>query len=457
MKLLIIDDEVNMLHMLQKLLERSGYDVTTAEDGLKGLEMIEQSRFDFILCDVKMPHVDGLAFLEKGFAHLDQSTVIMMSAYGTIDLAINAMKLGAYDFISKPFKTDEVLLALRKAEERERLRKENTALKRELDALRSNNGFGSMIGSSVRMQEMYSLARRVSQYNTTILITGESGTGKELVARGIHLESARNQNPFVAINCGSIPENLMESELFGYVKGAFTGADRDKPGLFDSAYGGTLFLDEIGELPVTLQVKLLRVLQENEIRPIGAQKTHAIDVRILAATAQDLERLIEEGLFREDLFYRLNVVRLKVPPLREREEDIVDICHHFIKIFNNTLGTSISGLSSEAISCLMSYGWPGNVRELENSIQRGMVMAGEGVLEKEHFPKNIAHPELVDLKGIFLDQAGGGLSLKVAQKQLEKKLISMVLTQTGGNKSRAASQLEISYPSLLSKIKQYEL
>lgn len=457
MKLLILDDEANMLHMLQKLLERNGYDVTTAMDGLEGLELIEQNLFDFILCDVKMPHIDGLLFLERGSDHLDNSTVIMMSAYGTIDLALKAMKLGAYDFISKPFKTDEVLLALKKAEERERLRKENKALKLELKELRDESGFGSLIGSSSRMQKMYSLARRVSQYNTTILITGESGTGKELVARGIHNESARKDKPFVAINCGSIPENLMESELFGYVRGAFTGADRDKLGLFDSAYGGTLFLDEIAELPITLQVKLLRVLQESEIRPIGAHKTHAVDVRILAATAQNIEELIEEGLFREDLFYRLNVVRLKVPPLREREEDIVDICHHFIKKFNNTLGTSVTGLSPGAMSCLMSYGWPGNVRELENSIQRGMVIAGEGLLKKEHFPRNIAHPELVDLKGIFLDNTSSGLSLKVAQKQLEKKLITLVLTQTSGNKSRAASLLEISYPSLLSKIKQYDL
>ncbi|MGB3221280.1 MAG: sigma-54 dependent transcriptional regulator [Desulforhopalus sp.] len=457
MKLLIIDDEENMCHMLKAMIERHGYQIKTAYNGQTALELIDREHFDFILCDVKMPQVDGIMFLEKGADKLKDSTVIMMSAYGTVDLAIAAMKAGAYDFISKPFKSDEVLLTLKKAEEREQLKKENRQLKNQLDELSGGTRFGSMVAASGQMTDLFAMAERVSQYDTTVLITGESGTGKELVAKGIHGRSPRSSKSFVAVNCGSIPENLLESELFGYVKGAFTGAERNKKGLFEEANGATLFLDEIAELPLAMQVKLLRVLQENEIRPIGSGRTIPIDVRVLAATARNLEEAVADGSFREDLYYRLNVMPIRVPPLRERREDIPLLCHHFVKKFNSQFDMRVKGISPEAMSLIIGYPWPGNVRELENAIQRGMVLTQSEFVEIGHLPVRIQDPHSEQKTEISLSNSEGGLSLKFAQKQLEAKLIALALSKCGGNKSRAAEMLELSYPSLLSKIKLYSL
>jgi two-component system response regulator AtoC len=301
------------------------------------------------------------------------------------------------------------------------------------------------------------MAERVSKYDTTVLITGESGTGKELVARGIHDKSPRRDKQFVAVNCGSIPENLLESELFGHAKGAFTGADKNKKGLFEEAHGATLFLDEIGELPLAMQVKLLRVLQENEIRPVGSNRTITVNVRVLAATAKDLEGSVANGEFREDLFYRLNVMAILVPPLRNRREDIPVLCHHFVKKFNNAFGRQVIGLSPEALKRVIDFNWPGNVRELENTIQRGMVFTQADYIEPAHLPDSLSeqnHGQRIELS---LENSEIDLSIKSAQKQLEAKLISLALARCGGNKSRAAIMLEMSYPSLLSKIKQYSL
>lgn len=454
MKLLIIDDEENMCHMLKSMIERHGYLITTANNGKTALEIIKKEQFDFILCDVKMPVMDGMAFLEKGVGDLQESTVIMMSAFGTVDLAIAAMKAGAYDFISKPFKSDEVLLALRKAEERESLRRENRRLKSEIKEYQHTGSFHRMVGESAVMQNVYTLAGKVAGYNTTVLVTGESGTGKELVVRGIHEYSDRSKKPFIAVNCGSIPENLLESELFGYVKGAFTGADKAKKGLFDDADGSTLFLDEIGELPLAMQVKLLRVLQEQEVRAVGASHSKKVDVRIIAATARDLQAQVAQGEFREDLYYRLNVLHISIPPLRKRKEDIPQLCHYFVKKFNSKFDTNIKAVSPEAMELILQYSWPGNVRELENVIQRGVVLTRTNMIERMHLPDNmgpIGHGRRFDDKLGRLEE----LSLKVAQKNMEAKLIAKAMVQFEGNKSKAANALQISYPSMLSKLKEY--
>ncbi|MDM8539167.1 sigma 54-interacting transcriptional regulator, partial [Desulfobacterales bacterium HSG17] len=340
-RLLVIDDEENMRHMLTTLLGKFGYNVDTASDGYQALEKVSKSHYDFILCDLKMPNMGGMEFLGSAKKHLVASTVIVMSAYGSIDTAVEAMKMGAYDYISKPFKTDEVYLSLKKAEERETLRKENLQLKERIKTIEQNYSFANMIGKSHAMQSTFKLALKAAQYNTTVLISGESGTGKELIAKGIHFNGERQNKIFIPVNCGGIPDNLLESEFFGYKKGSFTGADKNTKGLFEEANGGTLFLDEIGELPANLQVKFLRVLQENEVRPIGESKPRKIDVRILAATSKNLEEEAKKGHFRQDLFYRLNVLPIKLPPLRDRSEDIPLLCNYFIDKYKKTLSKKI--------------------------------------------------------------------------------------------------------------------
>ena len=439
--------------MLSTVLEKAGYRVDCATDGSQGLEMIDNTLYEFILCDIKMPKMDGMAFLKAARARLDTSTVIMMSAYGTIDTAIEAMKLGAYDYISKPFKTDEVYLTLKKAEERESLRKENLQLKERIQKISDDYNFGNMIAKSKEMQSVFHLAAKAARYKTTVLILGDSGTGKELIARAIHFQGDRSKMNLVPVNCGGIPETLLESELFGYRKGAFTGADRNKKGLFQEAHGGTIFLDEIGELPLALQVKLLRVLQENEIRPIGESKPMTIDVRVIAATAKNLEDEVQKGNFREDLFYRLNVLSVKLPPLKDRSEDIPLLCDHFIKRFNKQLDKHIQGISSAALSRLLAYSWPGNVRELENAIERAVVLSEDALLTPEHFPPEFGQGS--DKEPI--DEIINGYSLKKAQKILEEKLIIKALNETKGNRTQASRLLEISHPSLLSKIKAYNI
>lgn len=451
-KVLIIDDEDNMRHMLTALLTDRGYSVDIAGEGMAGLKLLEKHDFDFVLCDIKMPNMDGMAFLKAAAIAGHSATVIMMSAFGTVDTAIEAMKYGAYDFISKPFKADEVVLVLKKAEERERLRRENVQLKKKIAGLESTLGFGTMIGKSKAMQDVFQLADKVAGHMTTVLITGESGTGKELVARGIHNKSPRSSKRCVAVNCGGIPADLLESEFFGYIRGAFTGADRDKKGLFEEADGGTLFLDEIGELPLSMQVKLLRVLQEHEVRRIGAAKSKKIDVRIVAATARNLASEVQEGCFREDLFYRLNVINVHLPPLRERPGDLSLLCNYFIEKFTARMDVvNVQGVSPAAMKLLLQHRWPGNVRELENTIERAVVLAEKKMIFPENLPESVGSRN----KNRRLDDMLGTLSIKQGRKILEKRLIARALGSTGGNKSRASELLEISYPSLLSKIKKY--
>jgi two-component system response regulator AtoC len=395
-----------------------------------------------------------MRFLKKAGPVLESATVIMMSAYGNTETALEAMKLGAYDYISKPFKTDEVYLTLKKAEERERLRRENLWLKKRIKAMEASHSFGHMVAQSAAMRAVFDLAEKVAQYDTTVLITGESGTGKELIARGIHFQGKRADQPLIPVNCGGIPENLLESEFFGYKKGAFTGADRNKKGLFEEAHGGTLFLDEIGELPLGLQVKLLRVLQENEVRAVGGSRPKQVDVRVIAATAKNLDEEVKKGNFREDLYYRLNVLTVKIPPLRERSEDIPLLTQHFIERFKKRLDKAVEGLAPDAMSMLLQHRWPGNVRELENAIERAVVLADGPLLALEHFPQEFLHsgPICEELEGRF-----DGYSLKAAQKIVEKQLITKALKKTGGNRTQATRLLEISHPSLLSKIKAYDI
>ena len=450
--ILVIDDEKNMRHMLQTMLSRYGYAVSTAADGARGLDAIDRQPFDFILCDVKMPQMTGMEFLKAAGDRILSSTVIMMSAYGSIDMALEAMKLGAYDFISKPFKNEEIRLTIKKAEERERLKRENLELKDRIRRIGADLSFGDMVGKSPSMQDVFSMALKVARFDSTVLITGESGTGKELVAQGIHRESERQSGPMVAVNCASIPESLMESELFGHVKGAFTGADKDKQGLFAMAQGGTLFLDEVGDIPIALQPKLLRVLQDNEIRPVGGSQSRTVDVRVIAATSKSLATEIVAGNFREDLFYRLNVVPIGLPPLRERAEDIPLLCRFFINRLNQSLKSEIKGIAAAAMAMLMHHDWPGNVRELENAIERAIVLADGPSLEKHDFSfANIGDMDSQSCE----DESDEGFSMKVAKARLEERLIRKALAATGGNRTHAANMLEISHPSLLSKMKLY--
>jgi two-component system response regulator AtoC len=448
-KILIVDDEENLRHMLQVVLRKQGYGVDEAQDGEKALAMAGLTPYDFILCDVRMPVLDGPEFLRRAQSAGIDGTIIMMSAYGTVDTAVECMKMGAYDYISKPFKNDEIVLVLRKAEERERLKSENSRLRAEIEREYS---FDGIIGKTPSMRDIFSLIKKVCDFKTTVLILGESGVGKELIARAIHFNSNRKKAPFVALNCGAVPENLLESELFGHVKGAFTDAVADKSGLFEQADGGTLLLDEIGELPSLLQVKLLRVLQECEIRPVGAGATKKIDVRVVSATSRDLVRDVAEGRFREDLFYRLNVFCITVPPLRERSEDIPFLANHFLEKYGERLGKTGVRLSSETLKIFLRYEWPGNVREMENCIERGLVLCDGNLIGVECLPdallKGTSGPSLPE-------ETCDSLSLKRAGERLEREYIRRALEKTGGNRTQASRILEISHRALLYKLKEY--
>ena len=451
--ILIIDDESNMRHMLRVMLDKEGYVAEVAADGAEGLEKMQERDFDLILCDIKMPRMDGMAFLSEAREKYPEKTFIMMSAYGNIDTALEAIKVGAYDYISKPFKADEVLLTLRKAEERERLKEENIRLQNQIKKIEQKYSFGNIVARSEAMAHVFDLVDKVADHKTTVLITGESGTGKELIAKAVHSNGARARHSMVSINCGGIPENLLESELFGYKKGAFTDALKDKPGLFEKADKGTIFLDEIGELPLNLQVKLLRVLQEEEITPLGATSSKKIDIRVITATSRDLRKEVQEGRFREDLFYRVNVMPIHLPPLRERRGDIPLLVGYFIDLFNKKLDKNIEGPSSEAMSLLMGHNWPGNIRELENVIERAIILAKDRLITPADLPQSIitGHEILSSVK------PGDILSIKKASKRLERDLIRKALDLTEGNRTRAAKILEISRPILIAKIKEYGL
>ncbi|WP_437299908.1 sigma-54-dependent transcriptional regulator [Sorangium sp. So ce426] len=449
-RVLVVDDEENLRLVVRTFLKRDGYEVEAVSSGEEALAMVETFGPDVILTDVRMPRMGGLDLLATLKAKGNEATVIVMSAYGNVDLAIEAMKAGAYDYLQKPFKAEEVLLTLRKAEEREALRRENRVLRQEI---RRENLFEEILAKSPPMQVIFKTIAKVADYKTTALITGESGVGKELVARAIHRRSSRRGGPFVAVNCGAIPENLLESELFGYKRGAFTDAVNDRAGLFEQANHGTLLLDEIGELPLPLQVKLLRVLQEETLRRLGDSKDIKVDVRILAATHRDLLAETQAGRFREDLFYRINVLPIAIPPLRERREDIPILMDHFLARNNARFGINIRGFEPEARRLLLEYRWPGNVRELENTVERAMVLCeGERIGEAD-LPERIREAR----DPIQMQLTSGELSIKKTSRVIEEILIRRALQKTKGNRTKAAEVLEISHRALLYKIKDYRI
>jgi len=449
-RVLVVDDEENLRLVLRTLLRRHGYEVETAESGEDALGMVDSFGPDVVLTDVRMPKMGGLDLLTTLKAKGNEATVIVMSAYGNMDLALEAMKAGAYDYVQKPFKPDEVVLALRKAEERELLRRENRALR---DEIRKEHRFDDILAKSQKMLDIFRTISKIAEYKTTVLVAGESGVGKELVARAIHHRSTRRGGSFVAVNCGAIPENLLESELFGHKKGAFTDAVQDRRGLFEEADGGSLFLDEIGELPLALQVKLLRVLEEEKIRRVGDVRDIKIDVRIITATHRDLLAETKAGRFREDLFYRLNVLPILVPPLRDRREDIPLLIDHFVARNNVRLGTSIRGLDTESRRLLFEYPWPGNVRELENTIERAMVLAEGDQIVAQDLPDRLREAK----DPVQMQLASGELSVKKTMRIVEEILIRRALQRTKGNRTRAAEVLEISHRALLYKIKDYQI
>jgi len=449
--ILVVDDELGLRHTLTLILGAEGHETRAAANGETALEMLAEQDADLVLCDVRMPGIDGLTFLDRYREAAGRALVIMMSAYGDDAAALDAIKRGAYDFLQKPFRADQVLLVVRKAIEREGLRQQVLLLHEEIAALRAPHG---IVGHSEPLQQAIAVARKVAKHPSTVLVTGESGSGKELIAGLIHEAGPRAQAPFVAVNCGAIPEQLLESELFGHARGAFTGAVDQRSGLFEEANGGTLFLDEIGELPVPLQVKLLRALQEGEVRRVGDNNPRTVDVRVIAATSRDLEDDVRTGRFRADLFYRVNVVKIHLPPLRERREDIPELVRHFLGVFNKRLDLKITAVSPAAMRLLMDYAWPGNVRELENVVERAMVLADGMQVDIAHLPPLVLSRETLI--------AGNGntdldLSVKRRTEALERALIERALKQTNGNRTRAAKLLDLSHRALLYKIKEYGL
>ncbi|RMG94089.1 MAG: sigma-54-dependent Fis family transcriptional regulator [Deltaproteobacteria bacterium] len=458
-RVLVVDDDPAVREMLELLLSRAGYEVVTADSGEAALAQLEQRAVDVVLSDVRMPGMGGLALVDALAQRAPDLTVVVMSAFGSVELALDAMRRGAYDYIPKPFKPDEVVLALRKAEERERLRRENAALRERVAELEAGSAdrLGGMVIASDAMRNVARLVRKVAAFDTSVLVLGESGVGKELVSRAIHDASPRADGPFVAVNCGAIPEALLESELFGHVRGAFTDARSDRVGLFEAADGGTLLLDEIGELPLNLQVKLLRVLQEGEIRRVGETRPRKVDVRVVAATSRDLAAMVEEGTFRQDLLYRLDVMTLRIPPLRERVEEIGPLCAHFVARLNERLGTSIEGLSEAALERLRAYPFPGNVRELENVLEHAAVMADGPVLMPEHLPERVRAIHAEPPGDLVLRFSEEDLSVKRAQRRLERTFIECALAKTGGNRTHAAKLLDLSHRALLYKMKEFGL
>ncbi len=450
-KILVVDDERGMCHILKRLLSDQGYKVDTAGSGEIALKLIEEEEYDAALVDIRMPGIDGLMLLSRIHEHSKDTSVIMMTAYGTIEDAVTAMKKGAYEFITKPFNNDEVLAIVSNAVERKRLLDRNRLLSKELE---QRNQLEGLVGNSRPMQELYNLIEKVAPTDSTVLILGESGTGKELVARAIHNQSQRKDENYVAVNCGALPRELIESELFGHEKGSFSGAHQRKIGLIESADGGSIFLDEIGDLPLELQVKILRVLEQKEIRRIGSVNAKQVDVRIIAATNRDLNKDIEKGTFREDLYYRLSIMDIRLPPLRERKEDIPLLVDHFIARFNQKMNRSVEGFEPEALRILMEASWNGNVRQLENMIQRCMIMREDGIIQVGDLPKDLTTETTRPGNG-FIDPSR--VPLQKARELFEKEYLSQLLEANEYNVTQSALNAGISRRHLQELIKKYDL
>jgi len=443
--ILVVDDDADMREWVKDDLEHEGFVVETAPGGRAGVERVKAGGIDIVVTDVKMPDLDGLDLLREVREVDPTPFVIVVTGFGSIDTAIRAVKLGAYDYITKPFKIDQLLLGIDKALAERSLRSEVTRLREEVNR---REGLDDIIGRSSAMQEIFALVRRLSASHANLLVTGESGTGKELIARAIHAKSPRSRRPFVPVNCAAIPENLLESELFGYARGAHSTANADRQGLFVEANGGTLFLDEIAELPLSLQPKLLRVLQDGEVRPLGTNRSERVDVRVIAATNRDLERALREGRFREDLYYRLNVIQLQLPPLRGRPEDILPLAEHFLLRSARRSSKTVYGFKEAAKKMLVGYHWPGNVRELENVVERAVALAENELIGLEDLPRALQERKAQDLLSTAVAQ---GLTLD----ELEREFIERVLDVEGGNKTRAAQRLGLDRKTLYRKLEEY--
>jgi len=451
--ILVVDDDSKIREFLSDLLVEEGYDVTVAENGEEAIGLLKFQDFNVVLTDLKMPKVDGLKVIKSVQRQSFQGVGIVMTGYGSIKSAVDAMKAGAYDYVSKPFQVDEIKIVIERAMEHQRLEKENINLRKNL---KRKYRFENIIGDSPAMQEVFELVEKVADSDSTIMIRGESGTGKELIAKAIHFNSYRRERPLIPVNCGAIPEDLLESELFGHVKGAFTGATNTRVGRFELAHNGTIFLDEIGDMSPGLQVKLLRVLQEQEFERVGGTHTIKVNARVIAATNQNLEKAVIERKFREDLYYRLNVIPINVPMLHERKTDIPLLVHHFIEYFNREKKKNIEHLSPEIMKFLVNYDWPGNVRELENMIERLVILRSRGVIQLKDLPDKI----LLKDKGKLLPQIDipdDGICFKTAVNEFEKDLILQALQKTDWVKNKAAKMLNLKRTTLVEKMKKTEI
>jgi DNA-binding NtrC family response regulator len=444
-RLLIIDDDPDLRRLVQEELARHGFEVSLAGSGSEGLQALRDQPFDVVVTDLRMQDVDGMEILRATADVQAEAKVIMITAFGSIASAIEAIRAGAFDYLAKPFEIEELALTVHKALEDTRLRRENVVLRGEVER---RYEFSNLIGAGKAMGEVFDLIRRVAATDINVLITGESGTGKELVAKAIHYNSARRRGRFVPINCAGIPETLLESELFGYVRGAFTGASATRKGLLEEAHGGTLFLDEIAEMPMLLQAKLLRVLEDKAVRPLGSNRASVIDFRVIAATNKDARAQVAAGTFRDDLFFRLNVASLHLPPLRARGEDLRLLVRHFIGKHTSAQGRPVSGISREALAMLERYPWPGNVRELENAVERAIAFAQSETIQPEDLP-----PFLHDRKGDIFDVGATG---RVTLKALQEQYIARILEETGGDRAQAAQILGVHQRTLLRREKRAE-
>jgi len=451
-RVLVVDDEQSMRELLGIMLRQVGYAVTLADGGEAAVQALMTDDFDLVITDLRMRKVDGLAVLRAAKEHSPRTVVLVVTAFASTETAVEAMKLGAYDYVTKPFKLDELRLTIANALERKRLQEENRELKRQL---RREHGFEGFIGKSPRILEVFETIRKTADSGSTVMITGESGTGKELVARAVHLESARRTGPFVSVNCGAIPETLMESELFGHVKGAFTGAVASTEGLFAAANGGTLFLDEITEIPHSVQVKLLRATQEREIRRVGDTRDVKVDVRLIAASNRDLSKAVADGVLREDLYYRLNVIPIHMPPLRERLEDIPLLVSHFVARITKDVGKSVKGISPESLAILEHYHWPGNIRELENVVERAIVLGSGDFLSPESLPPHLRAPR--DEQAINVEIPPAGVDLEDTLTRIENRYIRLALERSGWLQVRAAELLGLSFRQFRYKLQKHGL
>ena len=455
-RILVVDDERSMREMLHIVLRRDGYDVVLAENGQTALTELRNAPFDLLLSDIRMPDVSGVDVLRVAKEINHDLVAFMMTAFASTETAVEAMRLGAVDYFIKPFSMDELRLKVRQHLETRRLKQENLLLKR---ALNSRYEFSNILGRSESMQQVFATIERVAPTNSTVLIGGESGTGKELVARAVHFNSLRRDRPFVALNCGAVPETLLEAELFGHVRGAFTGAHANKKGLVEAAEGGTIFLDEIGEMAPPMQVKLLRVLQERRFRRLGGTDEVQADVRVIAATNQDLPKMVEEGRFREDLFYRLNVLSIKLPPLRERVEDIPLLAEQFLQQFATQMGKAVQTISAEALALLQQHPWRGNVRELQNAIERAVALEQTETILPESLPEDLRRTRAaVDVStDTALPELGDGFDLEARGEEFYRHYIALALERAGGVQVKAAELLGMSFRSFRYYVKKYNL